>query len=110
MESRGGQRPGVGRSPGWGSQPSHCPLHQLPTYHYGSSCLGPEGLQHLPLHQEVGQEDDRGDFRDGCHSKGPLWKEMQAVGPPLPCEPGVSRWEADSLWASFRVPEVLQAS
>lgn len=66
----GGQRPREQRSRGWGFPPSHCPL--LPTYHYGSSRLGPQGPEHLPLYQEVGQEDDRGDLCDGRDGEGPL--------------------------------------
>ena len=93
----------MGRSLGWRAQPSRCSPRQLPTYHYGSSRLGPEGLQHLPLYQEVGQEDDRGDFCDGCDSKGPLWKEMRAIGLPPHGEPRGSSGEADSPWASFGV-------
>lgn len=78
--AQGGQKPrGVGvPSP---AVPSAC----LPTYHDGSSCLGPKRLQHLPLHKEVGEEDDRGDLCDGRNSKGPLWKETQAIGLPLLC-------------------------
>lgn len=100
----------MGKYPGWegawGGGPSPAaapPANQLPTYHYGSSRLGPEGLQHLPLYQEVGQEDDRGDFCDGCDSKGPLWKEMRAIGLPLPGEPRGGSGGADSPWVSFGV-------
>lgn len=46
-----------------------------PAYHDGASSLGPQGPQHLPLHKEVGEKDDRGDLSDGSHHKGPLWKE-----------------------------------
>lgn len=47
-----------------------------PAYHDGASSLGPQGPQHLPLHKEVGEKDDRGDLSDGSHHEGPLWKEM----------------------------------
>jgi hypothetical protein len=46
-------------------------------YHDGSSSLGPKGPQHLPLHKEVWEEDDRGDLGDGGDHKGPLWKEIR---------------------------------
>ena len=88
----GGQRPREGRSRGRGLPPS-----PRPPYHYGSSRLGPQGLEHLPLHQEVGQEDDRRDLCDGGNGKGPLWEETRAAGLPLPSGPTGS----DSLWASF---------
>lgn len=76
----GGQRPRERRSRGWGFPPSRCPL--LPTYHYGSSRLGPQGPEHLPLYQEVGQEDDRGDLCDGRNGEGPLREETRAVWSP----------------------------
>lgn len=56
-----------GRRPGGEAPPSPT------TYHDGAPRLGPQGLQHLPLHEEVGQEDDRRDLRDGGHGEGPLW-------------------------------------
>ena len=93
------ERPGWAKTQRWegtrckGPQPS---LHStcFLTYHYGSSCLGPKGLQHLPLHKEVGEKDERGYFCDGGNSKGPLWKEMQTIGLPLPCpELRGSSWE-----------------
>lgn len=46
-----------------------------PAYHDGASSLGPQGSQHLPLHKEVGEKDNRGYLGDGSHHEGPLWKE-----------------------------------
>lgn len=98
--ARGRKEPGVGIP-----SPALCPTC-LRTYHYGSSCLDPKGLQHLPLHKEVGEKDDRGDFCDGSDSKGPLWKETQAIGLPLPCpELRGSSWEIRfSVMAVSRCP------
>ena len=94
-KSPGGQRPREQRSRGWGFPPSHCPL--LPTYHYGSSRLGPQGPEHLPLHQEVGQEDDRGDLCDGRDGEGPLRGETRAVWPPSARRARGSRFPLDQL-------------
>lgn len=69
----------------------------IPTYHDGSSRLGPKGLQHLPLHKEVGEKDDRGDLCDGGNSKGPLWKETQVV------MPRAQRQQLGNQIASFQV-------
>lgn len=77
-----------------------------PTYHYGSSCLGPKGPQHLPLHKEVGEEDNRGDFCDGSNSKGPLRKKTGAVGLrcPTPGQPVRNQIPRKCLEDSFQVP------
>lgn len=97
-KAQGGKEPGLGA-------PAQ-PLPPTPTYHYGSSRLGPQGLEHLPLHQEVGQEDDRRDLCDGGHGKGPLWGETRAVGPPSGPRAHGQRFPLDQL----RVPGGLWAS
>ena len=71
-------RPQVGPGPGREGAGAGGPA----PYHYGSSRLGPQGLQHLPLHQEVGQDDERRDLCDGGNGKGPLREETRAAGPP----------------------------
>lgn len=91
-KAQGGKEPGLGA-------PAQ-PLPPTPTYHYGSSRLGPQGLEHLPLHQEVGQEDDRRDLCDGGHGKGPLWGETQAAGPPSGPRAAIPSGPASGAWGA----------
>lgn len=106
-KAQGGKEPGLGA-------PAQ-PLPPTATYHYGSSRLGPQGLEHLPLHQEVGQEDDRRDLCDGGDGKGPLWEETRAAGPPSAQRAHRQRFPLDQLrvpggrWASA-APQVGNAT